>query len=59
MEAHLATLQRSGAPYRLSPTALRKSVLLTSGAMTACLNRLEQCGLISRNPDDGDRRSRR
>lgn len=53
----LATLRRSGTPYRLSPTALRKSVLLTSGAMTACLNRLEQRGLIHRSPDDGDRRS--
>jgi len=53
----LATLRRSGAPYRLSPTTLRKSVLLTSGAMTACLNRLEQRGLISRSPGDTDRRS--
>jgi DNA-binding MarR family transcriptional regulator len=53
----LATLRRSGAPYRLSPTALRKSVLLTSGAMTACLNRLEQRGLILRSPEDSDRRS--
>ena len=53
----LATLRRSGAPYRLSPTMLRKSVLLTSGAMTACLNRLEQRGLISRIPDETDRRS--
>ena len=53
----LATLRRSGAPYRLSPTALRRSVLLTSGAMTACLNRLEQRGLIRRDPDDSDRRS--
>lgn len=53
----LATLRRSGAPYRLSPTALRKSALLTSGAMTACLNRLEQRGLISRSPDQADRRS--
>lgn len=53
----LATLRRSGAPYRLTPTALRKSVLLTSGAMTACLNRLERRGLISRSPDDSDRRS--
>lgn len=53
----LATLRRSGAPYRLSPTALRKSVLLTSGAMTACLNRLEQRGLLSRTPDETDRRS--
>ena len=53
----LATLRRSGAPYRLSPTALRRSVLLTSGAMTACLNRLEQRGLIRRSPDAADRRS--
>lgn len=53
----LATLRRSGAPYRLTPTALRKSVLLTSGAMTACLNRLEARGLIARSADDGDRRS--
>jgi DNA-binding MarR family transcriptional regulator len=53
----LATLRRSGAPYRLTPTALRKSVLLTSGAMTACLNRLERAGLISRNAVDEDRRS--
>ena len=53
----LATLRRSGVPYRLSPTQLRKTVLLTSGAMTACLNRLEQRGLIRRSPDEGDRRS--
>lgn len=53
----LATLRRSGAPYRLTPTALRKSVLLTSGAMTACLNRLEGRGLIVRRAEDGDRRS--
>ncbi len=53
----LATLRRSGKPYRLSPSALMKSVLLTSGAMTACLNRLESRGLIRRTPDDVDRRS--
>jgi DNA-binding MarR family transcriptional regulator len=53
----LATLRRSGTPYRLNPTALRKSVLLTSGAMTACLNRLEQRGLVCRSPDHADRRS--
>jgi DNA-binding MarR family transcriptional regulator len=53
----LATLRRSGAPYRLSPTALRKSALLTSGAMTACLNRLEVRGLITRSAEESDRRS--
>ncbi len=53
----LATLRRSGAPYRLSPTTLLQSVLLTSGAMTACLNRLEARGLIERTHGASDRRS--
>ncbi|HEV7607888.1 MAG TPA: MarR family transcriptional regulator [Steroidobacteraceae bacterium] len=53
----LATLRRSGVPYRLTPTALRKSALITSGAMTACLNRLENLGLLARSPEDSDRRS--
>lgn len=53
----LATLRRCGAPYRLTPTQLRRSVLLTSGAMTACLNRLEARGLIARSFDANDRRS--
>jgi DNA-binding MarR family transcriptional regulator len=52
----LATLRRSGEPYRLTPTALRRSVLLTSGAMTACLNRLEARGLLTREPSPEDRR---
>ena len=50
----LATLRRSGAPYRLSPTDLRRSVLLTSGAMTACLNRLQRRGLLRREADPGE-----
>lgn len=53
----LATLRRSGAPYRLSPTDLRRSVLLTSGAMTACLNRLQRRGLLRREADPHDGRS--
>lgn len=52
----LATLRRAGAPFRLTPTALRRSVLLTSGAMTACLNRLEARGLLTREADPDDRR---
>ncbi|MBO9708351.1 MAG: MarR family transcriptional regulator [Caulobacter sp.] len=52
----LATLRRSGPPYRLTPTVLRRSVVLTSGAMTACLNRLEAQGLVAREPEPGDRR---
>lgn len=53
----LATLRRGGKPYRLTPTELRASVLITSGAMTACLDRLERNGLISRFDNPDDRRS--
>lgn len=53
----LATLRRSGAPYRLTPTALRNSVLITSGAMTACLDRLEEKSLVLRATHGSDRRS--
>jgi DNA-binding MarR family transcriptional regulator len=52
----LATLRRSGEPYEQSPTQLQKNVLLTSGAMTACLRRLESAGLISRRAGQPDRR---
>ena len=53
----LATLRRGGKPYRRTPTELRDSVLITSGAMTACLDRLERNGLIARVADPLDRRS--
>ncbi len=53
----LATLRRGGRPYRRTPTELRNSVLITSGAMTACLDRLENNGLIARVADPHDRRS--
>ncbi|QNA83393.1 MarR family transcriptional regulator [Sphingomonas sp. So64.6b] len=52
----IATLRRSGAPHELMPTQLQKSVLLSSGAMTACLRRLESAGLISREAGQQDRR---
>ena len=52
----MATLRRSGQPFELSPTELQQSVLLTSGAMTACLRRLEKSGLITRRTDAQDGR---
>ena len=52
----LATLRRSGGPYRLSPKELNYWCMLTSGAMTARLDRLEKAELISRQADPGDRR---
>lgn len=52
----LATLRRSGKPYRLSPTDLYTWLMLTSGAMTNRLDRLESLGLIRRVSDPNDRR---
>ena len=52
----IATLRRRGHPFELTPTQLQQSVLLTSGAMTACLRRLELRGLISRSADAQDGR---
>lgn len=53
----LATLRRSGKPYRLTPSALLDSMLLTSGAMTNRLDKLESKGLIVRHHSKADRRS--
>lgn len=53
----LATLQRSGPPYRLSPTALYTSLMVSSGGLTYRLKRLEAAGLIRRVPSTEDRRS--
>jgi DNA-binding MarR family transcriptional regulator len=52
----LATLRRSGAPYALTPTALYEATMVTSGAMTNRLDRLEKAGLILRGPHPNDRR---
>ncbi len=55
----LATLRRAGKPYELSPKELMQSVLITSGAMTALLDRLTKLELIYRTPDEKDGRIRR
>ncbi len=53
----LATLRRSGRPYRLTPSELIGSMMLTSGAMTNRLDKLEAKELISREHSKEDRRS--
>ena len=53
----LATLRRSGEPYRLAPTVLFSSLMLTSGAMTRQLQQLEKRGLIQRQINPADARS--
>ena len=53
----LATLYRSGQPEGLTPNALRRAAVLSSGAMTNRLDRLEAAGLIQRVANPQDRRS--
>jgi DNA-binding MarR family transcriptional regulator len=52
----LATLRRSGEPYRLSPRQLSATLMLTTGGMTGRLDKLERAGLLERAPDPYDRR---
>lgn len=52
----LAALRRSGEPYAMSPGQLTASMLVTSGTMTNRIDRLEQRGLVARQPDLTDRR---
>jgi DNA-binding MarR family transcriptional regulator len=53
----LAALRRSGRPYALPPRTLIAQTLVTSGAMTNRIDRLEAAGLVGRRPDLDDRRS--
>lgn len=53
----LATLLRSGPPYRLRPTELFRSLMVSSGGLTNRLMRLERAGLIFRPSSEADGRS--
>jgi DNA-binding MarR family transcriptional regulator len=53
----LATLRRSGPPYRLTPTVLYQELVLTSGAVTHRVDALARAGLVERVSDPRDRRS--
>jgi DNA-binding MarR family transcriptional regulator len=52
----LRVLQLEGPPYELSPTRLSELVVRSSGGMTQILDRLERAGLVTRRPDQTDRR---
>lgn len=54
----LASLRRAGAPYRLTPSELTATMMVTSGAVTKRINRLEAMGLVSRSVAEHDGRSR-
>ncbi len=53
----LAALRRAGEPYQLTPTALMRTALVTSGAITQRLDRLEERGLITRTRSEADGRA--
>lgn len=52
----LTALRRAGRPYELSPGALIRETLVTSGTMTNRVDRLTQRGWVQRSPDPHDRR---
>ncbi|MGW6915073.1 MarR family winged helix-turn-helix transcriptional regulator [Kitasatospora sp. NPDC054939] len=54
----LATLRRSGAPHELTAGELRGSAMVTSGAVTKRVDRLERAGLVGRRTAEDDARGR-
>jgi DNA-binding MarR family transcriptional regulator len=52
----LSALRRQGEPYQLSPGALLRATLVTSGTMTNRIDRLAARGLVRRHPDPQDKR---
>jgi DNA-binding MarR family transcriptional regulator len=53
----LAALRRAGEPYALRPTELYRSLMISSGGLTARLDKLEAAGFIRRRAADDDARS--
>jgi DNA-binding MarR family transcriptional regulator len=54
----LAALRRQGAPYALAPGALARHTMVTTGAMTKRIDRLEAAGLVERSASPADGRGR-
>ena len=52
----LSALRRAGSPYRLSPKALLRDTLVSSGTMTNRIDRLVERDLVSRRTDPHDGR---
>ncbi|TDE44785.1 MarR family transcriptional regulator [Nonomuraea mesophila] len=53
----LATLRRSGPPYRMTAGALGGASMVTSGAITNRIDHLVSRGLVTRETDPDNRRS--
>lgn len=54
----LAALRRAGAPFERAPGELAEHTMVTTGAMTKRLDRLERAGLVSRRASESDGRGR-
>lgn len=52
----LATLRRNGSPYELAAGELVDQTMVTTGAMTNRIDRLEERGLVERDTSPTDRR---
>ncbi|MEU3274344.1 MarR family transcriptional regulator [Saccharomonospora sp. NPDC006951] len=52
----LATLRRNPPPHRMTPTELMRDAMVTSGAITQRLDRLQDRGLVTRGRNDADGR---
>jgi DNA-binding MarR family transcriptional regulator len=49
-------LVTAGPPHVATPTQLQRSLHMTPGGVTKCIQRLEQAGLVERTPDPDDGR---
>ena len=54
----LSALRRQGPPFQLTPGALLRATLVTSGTMTNRIDRLAAAGLVRREPDPRDKRGK-
>jgi DNA-binding MarR family transcriptional regulator len=52
----LSALRRQGPPFQLTPGALLRATLVTSGTMTNRIDRLAAADLVLREPDPRDKR---
>lgn len=54
----LATLRRVGSPFELTPSELAEQTMVTTGAVSKRLDRLEAAGLVTRRENPEDARGR-
>lgn len=54
----LATLRRAGTPFEIAPGELASFTMVTTGAITKRIDRLEHAGLVSRRVSESDGRAR-